>query len=90
MIKIIWTDYLMYKARLRGFNLSNIEDIIRHSSERYFDTSSRRHIVVGKDAKVLVVIPHDIDEFDTVPPITIHAITIIHINYRVKSGRFQK
>ncbi len=90
MTEIKWTDYLKYKAKLRGFTLENIEDIIRYSNERYFDTVTDRWIVVGKDSDVLVIIPHEIDTNDTITPITIHATTRQQINYRVKSGRFKK
>jgi len=35
---IVWTDYMKYRANLRGFDLAKIEDILRYSTERYFDT----------------------------------------------------
>ncbi len=90
MVEIIWTDYLKFKAELRGFNLDRIEEIVRYSSERYFDTSTESLIVVGKHAGVLVMIPHETDMESAVTPITIHATTRQQINYRVKSGRFRK
>jgi len=43
---IIWTAYLKYRAALRGFDLGKLEDIIRYSPERYFDTETGRHVVV--------------------------------------------
>ena len=61
MVVIIWTDYLKYRAKLRGFDLVKKEDIIRYSSERYFDTSTDRWVVVGKHSDVLVMIPHQIN-----------------------------
>ena len=45
-LEIIWTDYLKYRAGLRGFDLAEIEQVVRHSSERYFDTETRRIVVV--------------------------------------------
>jgi hypothetical protein len=54
---IVWTEYMKYRARLRGFELSKIEDIVRHSSERYFDTVTGRWVAVGRHNKVLVMIP---------------------------------
>ena len=30
-IEIIWTDYMKYRARLRGFDLAKIEHIVRYS-----------------------------------------------------------
>ena len=88
MIEISWTDYFRYRVKLRGFNLSNVEEIIKYSTERYYDTATERLVVVGKDANVLVMIPHEIDKKDIITPITIHATTRQQINYRVKSGRF--
>ena len=90
MTEIIWTDYLKYKATLRGFNLQTIEEIIRYSTERYFDTSTDRWVAIGKDGKTLVMIPHEIKENDSITPITIHATTRQQVNYRVRSGRFVK
>lgn len=90
MVEIIWTDYLKYRLKLRGFNLAKIEEVIRYSSERYYDTSTDRWVVIGKDSNILVMIPHEIDEDSTITPITIHATTRQQIKYRVKSGRFKK
>ncbi len=88
MKQIIWTDYFKYRVALRGFNLSIIEAILRYSTERYFDTATDRFVVVGKDANVMVMIPHEIDEENIVTPITIHATSRQQVSYRVKSGRF--
>ena len=89
MKKIIWTDYFIYRARMRDFNLSNVEEILQHSTERYYDTATGRLVVIGKDSKVMVMVPYEIDSGDTITPITIHATNRKQINYRVKSGRFQ-
>jgi len=48
MPTIIWSDYLLYRAELRGFDLEKIESILRYSGERYFDTVTGREIAVGK------------------------------------------
>lgn len=89
MKQIIWTDYFKYRVELRGFDLTNVEDILRYSTERYYDSTTDRFVVVGKDADIMVMIPHEIDDEDTITPITIHATSRQQINYRVKSGRFQ-
>lgn len=89
MKRIIWTDYFKYRVELRGFSLSAVEQIIRYGTERYYDTATDRLVVVGKDANIMVMIPHEIDEDDTVTPVTIHATSRQQINYRIKSGRFQ-
>jgi len=89
MTRIVWTDYLRYRARLRKFDMTVIEDIVRHSDERYFDTSTNRWVVVGKHASTLVMIPYDTTEDGKITPVTIHATTHQQINYRVKSARFR-
>jgi hypothetical protein len=58
---IIWTDYLKYRAALRGFDLEKLEAIVRHSTERYFDTETERHVVVGRHNLQLVIIPYELD-----------------------------
>ena len=87
MSNIIWTEYLQYRAELRGFDLTKLESIIRHSSERYFDTETRRAIVVGRHHKQLVMIPYEVDG-ETIIPVTIHAITRQQIRFRLRTGRF--
>ena len=85
--QIIWTDYLIYRVKLRGYNFEKIEEIIRYSDERYFDVATNRLIVVGKYDDRIAMIPYERFE-DTLTPITIHVITRQQINYRLKSGRF--
>ena len=84
---IIWSDYLKYRMELRGFELSKIENIVRYSGERYFDTVTRRLIAVGKHDDRLVTIPYE-KHGNEVIPVTIHATTRQQINFRVKTGRF--
>jgi hypothetical protein len=87
MPEIIWTSYLRYRANLRGFDLDRLEDILRFSSERYYDVETDRAIVVGKHGEQLVLIPYEQDE-NTVTPITIHTTTRQQIRFRLKTGRF--
>ena len=84
---IVWTDYLKYRTNLRGYDLSKIEEIIKYSSERYFDISTNRMIVIGKHDERLVMIPYEMIE-KSIIPITIHATVRQQIRYRIKSGRF--
>ena len=86
-IETIWTDYMKYRARLRGFDLAKIEHIVRYSDERYFDTVTRRPIAVGRIDDLLVIIPCDTDQ-GSITPVTIHATTRQQINFRLKTGRF--
>ena len=86
---IVWTDYVKYRIRLRGFDLAAVERIVRHSSERYRDTITGRWIVVGRHGDRLVSIPYE-REANTLTPITIHVTSRQQINYRVKSERFEK
>jgi hypothetical protein len=86
-LDIIWTDYLKYRARLRSFDLAEIEQVVKHSSERYFDTETRRLVIVGRVGDGLAVIPCDTTQ-DTITPVTIHVTTRQQINFRLKTGRF--
>ena len=86
-MKCIWTDYIKYKAKLRGFNLQEIEKIVMYSNEKYFDTITRRLIAVGKHENILVMIPYE-KTSDSIIPVTVHAITRQQINFRLKTGRF--
>ncbi|MBF0266526.1 MAG: hypothetical protein HQL46_14775 [Gammaproteobacteria bacterium] len=88
MKSIVWTNYFKYKVNLRGFNLETIEEILRYSNERYYDTSTDRLVVIGKDANIIVMIPHE-DDGNNITPITVHATSRQQINNRVKNGRFQ-
>jgi hypothetical protein len=84
---IQWTDYLKYRAALRGFDLTRLENILRHSDERYFDTETERTIVVGRHDKQLVMIAYEVKE-ELITPITVHAITRQLIRFRLRTGRF--
>ena len=84
---IVWTDNMKYRAELRGYELSKVEDILRHSGEKYFDTTTQRLIVVGKHNDKLVAIPYE-KHGSKITPVTIHATTRQQINFRLKTGRF--
>ncbi len=86
-IIIIWTDYIKYRASLRSYSLETIEEILKYSRERYYDTATGRAVAVGKHDDRTVIIPYDENE-GTVTPVTIHAVTRKQINFRIKSGRF--
>jgi hypothetical protein len=79
-IAIVWSD-------LRGFELREIEDILRYSGERYLDTTTHCKIVIGKTGDRLVMIPYEQKE-DSMIPITIHATSRQQIKFRLKTGRF--
>jgi len=84
---IYWTNYLKYRAGLRGFTIEKLEDIIRHSTERYFDTETRRHVVIGRHNLQLVLIAYDAEK-DTITPVTVHPITRQQIRFRLNTRRF--
>jgi len=86
-IELIWTDYLQYRAKLRGFDLAMIEHIVRYSGERFIDTETRRLIAIGRIEGLLVMIPCDTDQ-GSITPVTVHATTRQQINFRLKTGRF--
>lgn len=87
MLEIIWTSYLRYRATRRGFDLSLIENILRFSSERYYDVETDRAIVIGKHHDQLVLIPYEYSN-NQITPITIHATSRQQIRFRLKTGRF--
>lgn len=92
MSKVIWSDYINYRAKLRGFDLSKIEEILKFSEERYFDFATHRMVAVGRHDKLLVMIPYDKTEDETgdiITPVTIHA-TSQQVKFRLISGRFLK
>lgn len=84
---VVWTEYMKYRARLRGFDLAKIEDIVRYSTERYFDTATGRSVIIGRHDELLVMIPYETDG-ETIIPVTIHATTRQQINLRLKTGRY--
>ncbi len=84
---IIWSEYTKYKADLREFEFTKIENILRYSEVRYFDTITRRMIVVGRYGGLLVMIPYKKSK-DSIIPVTIHSTTRQQINFRLKAGRF--
>jgi RNA:NAD 2'-phosphotransferase (TPT1/KptA family) len=86
-MKIVWTDYLKFKAKQRGFDLEKIENIVRYSSERYFDMATGRRVAIGQHNNKLVMIPYEADE-NSITPVTVHATTRQQVNFRIKTGRF--
>ncbi len=78
---------MRYRATKRKFNLEQVEQVIRYSGERYYDTITGRNIAIGKIGRGLVMIPYE-SHNNTVTPVTIHATTRQQINSRIKSGRF--
>ncbi len=84
---VAWTEYFRYRAALRGFDLDKIEEIVKHSAERYVDTATNRRVALGRCGKILVLVPYEAND-DVVTPITVHATTRRQITFRVKTGRF--
>lgn len=87
MKNIVWTDYLKFRAELRGYNLDLLESIVRHSSERYHDTETGRSVAVGRHGKHLVMIPYEVYD-DVITPVTVHPVTKQQIRFRLRTGRF--
>ena len=86
-MKYIFSEYLIYRAQSRGFNLTKVDEILRYSSERYFDTETHRYIAVGKHEGILVMIPYE-QVADQIIPVTIHSTTRQQIKFRLQTGRF--
>jgi len=85
--QVIWTDYLRYRAHTRGFDLTLIERLLRFTSNRHFDTVTRRWVVIGRHGSRLVMVPYD-QEQNSITPVTIHIITRQQITFRLRTGRF--
>jgi hypothetical protein len=86
--QIQWSEYMLYRIKERGYDAAKVEEIIRHSAERYTDTESGRTVIVGRHDELLVLIPIEMDG-STIIPITVHAITRQQIRFRLQTGRFQ-
>lgn len=84
---VAWTDYFRYRAARREFDLDRIEEIVKHSTERFVDTVTGRRIAVGRCGKTLVLVPYEIRN-EVITPITVHATTRRQIAFRVQTGRF--
>lgn len=84
--QIIFTDYLKYRAQLRGFDLAIIESIVRFSQERYVDSETYRLIVVGQHGNKLAMIAYEETDSE-ITPVTIHATTRQQIKFRLTTGR---
>jgi hypothetical protein len=87
-MEVVWTEYTKHRARLRGFDLAAIEQILRFSGERYFDTATQRRIAIGRLGPKLVSVPYE-EEGETLTPITIHATTRQQVNLRIRVGRYR-
>jgi hypothetical protein len=85
---IVWTEYMKYRLSLRGYDLATVEQILRYSSERYVDTVTGRVLAIGRNKKLLVMIPYELKRRNLMP-VTIHATSRQQINSRIKSGRFK-
>lgn len=82
-----WTEYLKYRAELRGFDLAKIENIVKYSTKRYSDTITGSRIAVGQHDDKLVMIPYEVDE-NIITPVTIHVTNRQQISFRLRTGRF--
>jgi hypothetical protein len=83
---IIWIDYMEYKARVRGFDLAILEHILRHATERYYDTKTQRLVVIGRHRRALVLMAYE-EDTETMTPVTVHEISRHQIRLRLKTGR---
>jgi len=86
-MEIAWTGYFRYRAALRGFDLKGIEEILKHSTEKYVDTATDRRITVGRCGKTFVLVPYEAGN-EVITPITVHATTRRQLAFRVQTGRF--
>ena len=85
---IKWTEYMLYRSRLRGFDLAEVERVLRHSTERYVDTVTGSLVAVGRSGTQLIMVPY-VCEGKVLTPITVHTTSRQQINVRVRSERFK-
>lgn len=86
--QVEWTDYLKFRAALRGFDLASVEEVVRYSGERYIDTSTGRLIAVGRHGADLILVPYE-QEGNVLRPVTVHRTSRKQILARIKSGRLR-
>jgi len=87
-IRIVWTDYFLYRATERKLDLSQIEKILRYSSERYVDTDTGSRIAIGSVENHIILVAYDLIE-DGYEVITSHATNRQQITFRLNSGRYK-
>lgn len=85
---VVWTAYLKHRARLRDFDLAEIERIVRFSEERYFDVITQRTVVIGRDRKQLLLVAYE-QKQETMIPIIVHVTTRQQVMFRLRRGRYQ-
>jgi len=85
---VVWTDYMRYRASVRGFDIVKLDRIVQNSTERYYDTATLRLVVVGHHDNRLVLIPYE-QQGDVIVPVTVHVTTRQQINLRLRTGRFR-
>ena len=67
--------------------IQEIEEIVRHSSERYLDSETRRSIAVGRHGSAIVLVPYE-ESGESLTPITVHTTTRQQISFRLATGRY--
>ena len=87
MKEVVWTDYMKYRSSRRGVDLGVIEEIVRHTGERYVDNETHRLIAVGRHGDSIVLVPYEESDI-SLTPITVHSTTRRQINFRHRTGRY--
>lgn len=64
-----------------------VEEIVRHTSERYIDNETHRLIAIGKHKGAIVLVPYEESE-TSLTPITVHVTSHRQMNFRIKTGRY--
>ncbi|MFW6240093.1 MAG: DUF2283 domain-containing protein [Thermodesulfobacteriota bacterium] len=47
-MEIQWTEYMKYRLSLRNFDMVQVEDLLRYSNERYWDSMNHRRVAIGR------------------------------------------
>lgn len=86
--RVVWTNYMRYRAGMRGFDLAAVENIVRYSTERYADLDTGRFVAIGRHASDLLVVAYEATDSELIP-VTVHATSRSQVGMRVRSGRYR-
>lgn len=91
-MKLILTDHLKSRLKLRNISEKTIESVFKNIQELYWDSLRKHHVVIsqvtyeGKLRKMLAAYDKiTVDEFEV---ITIHPIKDAEIKQRLTTGRW--
>ena len=85
-MKIKITGYFRDRCRARQYTSERILEILRTSTERYYDHESGRMVKIGIHVKDLVIVVYDQDN-NVVTPVTVYETSRQQIRSLINEGR---